>query len=97
MLSHSTRRLIARRSVAIGATRSLNVHEYISMEVMNAHHIATPACFVAETPEEAENIFTHKLNHRKCICSFRTLIHVTQFFSLKTQTHVKRNEINQSR
>ena len=67
MLSLTTRRLIARRTVALGATRSLNVHEYISMEVMNAHHIATPACFVAETPEEAENIFTHKLNKRKYI------------------------------
>jgi hypothetical protein len=70
MLSLTTRRLIARRTVALGATRSLNVHEYISMEVMNAHHIATPACFVAETPEEAENIFTHKLNKRKYILVF---------------------------
>jgi len=47
---------------AVGAVRNLNVHEYISMEIMNDYKIATPAGYVAETPEDAENIFTEKLN-----------------------------------
>lgn len=36
-----------------GAVRHLNVHEYISMETMNAHGIATPECFVTDSSEEA--------------------------------------------
>jgi hypothetical protein len=44
------------------------------MEIMNAHNIKTPACYVAETPEEAENIFTHKLNTRKCLSRFGNFI-----------------------
>jgi hypothetical protein len=74
MLSNTARRVVYRRSAALGATRSLNVHEYISMEIMNAHHIKTPACYVAETPEEAESIFTHKLNTRKCLSHFGHVI-----------------------
>eukprot|EP00540_Astrosyne_radiata_P010322 CAMPEP_0116836236 /NCGR_PEP_ID=MMETSP0418-20121206/7984_1 /TAXON_ID=1158023 /ORGANISM="Astrosyne radiata, Strain 13vi08-1A" /LENGTH=439 /DNA_ID=CAMNT_0004465983 /DNA_START=61 /DNA_END=1380 /DNA_ORIENTATION=+ len=45
---------------ALGAVRNLNVHEYISMELMNAHGIATPSGYVASTPEEAENIYMQK-------------------------------------
>jgi hypothetical protein len=52
---------------AVGAVRNLNVHEYVSMEIMNAHHIPTPRSYVARTPEEAESIYTHKLAHRKSI------------------------------
>mmetsp|Transcript_11309 Transcript_11309/g.23843 ORF Transcript_11309/g.23843 Transcript_11309/m.23843 type:complete len:454 (+) Transcript_11309:123-1484(+) len=47
---------------AIGAVRNLNVHEYISMEIMNQHGITTPKGFVANTPEEAEHIFTTMMN-----------------------------------
>ncbi|KAL7463000.1 hypothetical protein ACHAXS_003370 [Conticribra weissflogii] len=47
---------------AMGAVRNLNVHEYISMEIMNQHGIATPRGFVANTPEEAEHIFTTMMN-----------------------------------
>ena len=48
-----------------GAVRYLNVHEYISMELMQSHGIATPASHVAQTPDEAENIFMNVLNKRK--------------------------------
>mmetsp|Transcript_7655 Transcript_7655/g.17330 ORF Transcript_7655/g.17330 Transcript_7655/m.17330 type:complete len:451 (-) Transcript_7655:97-1449(-) len=47
---------------AMGAVRLLNVHEYISMELMNQHGIATPKGFVANTPEEADHIFTTMMN-----------------------------------
>ena len=50
----------------VGAIRCLNVHEYISMEIMKNHGIPTPECFVAKTPEEAEHIFSRSLNRRKC-------------------------------
>jgi len=39
--------------------------EYISMEIMNEHGIATPMNFVANTPEEAEEIYTTKMNTRE--------------------------------
>lgn len=66
MLSNTCRRLLTHRRVsALGATRSLNVHEYVSMEIMNSHHITTPANYVADDPEEAEQIYNHKLNKRK--------------------------------
>jgi succinyl-CoA synthetase beta subunit len=42
---------------AIGAVRNLNVHEYISMEIMNEHGIATPKNFVATTAKEADEIY----------------------------------------
>ena len=65
MLSSSLVRHAARRTAgpAVGAVRNLNVHEYISMEIMNSHHIATPECYVASTPDEAENIACHGLQH----------------------------------
>ena len=59
-LALSTARRTARPTV--GAVRNLNVHEYISMEVMKNHGIKTPECYVASTPDEAENIFTNSLN-----------------------------------
>eukprot|EP00522_Entomoneis_paludosa_P015087 CAMPEP_0172461062 /NCGR_PEP_ID=MMETSP1065-20121228/39284_1 /TAXON_ID=265537 /ORGANISM="Amphiprora paludosa, Strain CCMP125" /LENGTH=431 /DNA_ID=CAMNT_0013216267 /DNA_START=73 /DNA_END=1368 /DNA_ORIENTATION=+ len=46
----------------IGAVRFLNVHEYISMELFQAHGIKTPNCKVADTPEEAEKLFLNDLN-----------------------------------
>lgn len=47
---------------AVGAVRNLNLHEYESMDLMKQHGIATPAGYVASSPEEAENIFLHNLN-----------------------------------
>lgn len=47
---------------AAGAVRDLNVHEYISMEIMNQHGIATPRGFVATTSEEAEHICATMMN-----------------------------------
>jgi hypothetical protein len=35
------------------------------MELMRMHGIQTPECHVASTPDEAENLFLHSLNHRK--------------------------------
>ena len=53
----------ARRTAANGgAVRCLNVHEYISMEIMQQHGIQTPECYVASTPEEAEEIYMKKMN-----------------------------------
>ena len=48
---------------SIGAVRFLNVHEYLSMEIMKNHGIQTPECHVASTPEEAENLFQNALNN----------------------------------
>ena len=47
---------------SVGAVRHLNLHEYLSMDLMKQHGIATPAGYVASSAEEAENIFLHKLN-----------------------------------
>jgi hypothetical protein len=47
------------------ALRYLNVHEYISMEIMKAHGIQVPESHVASTPEEAIHIFTNILNKRE--------------------------------
>jgi hypothetical protein len=47
---------------AVGAVRCLNVHEYISMEIMSSHGIKTPECHVASNAEEAENLFLHSFN-----------------------------------
>ena len=71
MLSSSAASLArhaARRTAgpALGAVRYLNVHEYISMELMANHHIATPEGYVASTPEEAENLYCHGINGRTC-------------------------------
>mmetsp|Transcript_41450 Transcript_41450/g.99304 ORF Transcript_41450/g.99304 Transcript_41450/m.99304 type:complete len:85 (+) Transcript_41450:153-407(+) len=47
---------------AVGSVRNLNLHEYLSIELMKQHGISTPAGYVASTPDEAENIFMHNLN-----------------------------------
>ena len=62
----SSLRIATRRTAApvLGAVRNLNVHEYISMEIMNAHGIATPQGYVASTPEEAENIYLKEFAQR---------------------------------
>jgi hypothetical protein len=52
------------RSSAVGAIRHLNVHEYISMEIMKTHGIATPECHVASTADEVEHIFSNSFSKR---------------------------------
>ena len=52
-----------------GAIRHLNVHEYISMEIMKSHGIATPECYVADTADEAEHLFANSFSKRAYICS----------------------------
>jgi acyl-CoA synthetase (NDP forming) len=68
----------ARRTAvpAMGAVRNLNVHEYISMELMKNHGIKTPECYVASTPDEAENIFMNSLNKGKSTLS--AVVHVRE-------------------
>lgn len=61
-LSRATVALQRTAVPSVGAVRNLNLHEYLSMDLMKQHGIATPAGYVANTPEEAENIFLHKLN-----------------------------------
>lgn len=53
----------------VGGVRNLNVHEYISMDLMETWGVETPAGFVASSPEEAEDIFMNRLNKRKCASS----------------------------
>ena len=38
------------------------------MEIMNEHGITTPMNFVANTPEEADEIYTTKMNTREFCC-----------------------------
>ena len=64
MLSSRLSRRLA-RPASFGAARFLNVHEYISMELMNEHGIVTPKGFVASTPEEAEQIYETTFHQRK--------------------------------
>ena len=49
----------------MGAIRYLNVHEYISMELMNTYGIVTPRGFVASTPDEAEVIYQTEFAKRE--------------------------------
>ena len=46
-------------------TCAIGTQEYISMEVMNQHGITTPRGFVANSPEEAEHIYTTMMNKRE--------------------------------
>lgn len=64
---------------ACGAVRYLNVHEYISMEIMNQHGIATPRGFVAKTPEEAEHIFSTMMNKRRFSYCFMLASSIVDF------------------
>jgi succinyl-CoA synthetase beta subunit len=63
----SLSRAVLRRTAtpAVGAVRNINIHEYMSMDLMKQHQIGTPAGYVASSPEEAENIYLNKLNKRK--------------------------------
>ncbi|GKY98877.1 hypothetical protein MPSEU_000843700 [Mayamaea pseudoterrestris] len=61
--SRSLLRAATSRS-SLGAVRYLNVHEYISMELMQQHGISTPESHVAETPQEAEHIYNSRFKAR---------------------------------
>lgn len=67
MLTTSRFGTVVRRTAAqaVGSVRTLNVLEHISMEIMRSHGIKTPECMIANTPEEAEEIFINGLNKRK--------------------------------
>lgn len=57
-------RRTAAPAASYGATRNLNVHEYISMEIMKSHGIATPECYVANNPDEVDHLFATSFNKR---------------------------------
>ena len=52
---------------SIGAVRNLNLHEYMSMEIMQHHGITTPECYVANTPDEAQHLFETSFIKREYI------------------------------
>jgi hypothetical protein len=45
--------------------RFLNVHEYISMELMASHGIQVPECHVAESAQEVEHLFNTSFHHKR--------------------------------
>ena len=57
-----------------GAVRFLNVHEYVSMDIMKSHGVKVPECFVATTPEEAKDIFQNQINKRTYINKNKKMI-----------------------
>ena len=61
----------------VGAVRFLNVHEYVSMEIMQSHGIQTPACKVASTPEEAEDLYLNVLNTRTFFYIYIYIYHLS--------------------
>lgn len=64
MLSSATRHALRRTAApTVGAVRNINVHEYVAMELLEHHGVTVPKCYAASTPDEAENIFLHNLNH----------------------------------
>ena len=42
---------------SIGSVRNLNVHEYVSMEVMRSFNIPVPKGGMAEKPEDAVKVY----------------------------------------
>ncbi len=65
MLSSIRRSTLQRVAApAAGAVRNLNVHEYVSMEILEHYGVKVPRSFVASSPEEAEYAFLHNIN--KC-------------------------------
>lgn len=59
VVSRSTAHLLSGQPLSAPAgagqqVRRLNVHEYVSMEIMAEHDIDIPASKMAETPEDAE-------------------------------------------
>lgn len=64
MLASSIRSSTLRRTAApaVGAVRNLNVHEYVSMEILEHYGVKVPRSFVASSPDEAEYAFLHNIN-----------------------------------
>ena len=60
----SARRLL-RPAITSIAVRNLNVHEYISMGLLKENGVKAPECHVANTPDEAAQIFRSVLNKRE--------------------------------
>jgi hypothetical protein len=44
----------------MGSIRHLNVHEYISMEMLHNNNIPAPKSYAVTTPEQAETIYNQK-------------------------------------
>lgn len=44
----------------LGTIRHLNVHEYISMEMLHNNNIPAPKSYAVTTPEQAETIYNQK-------------------------------------
>lgn len=63
----SSKLTIAARRLAlpssVGAVRSLNIHEYLSMDNMKKYGIQTPEYFVTDDADEAEEIFLQRFNN----------------------------------
>ena len=53
--------------------RMLNVHEYISMDIMNQHQIATPLGAVITTPQEAEEAYKTKFAGKDAVIKAQVL------------------------
>jgi hypothetical protein len=53
------------RPAILEQKRFLNVHEYISMELMASHGIQVPECHVAESTQEVEHIFNTSFQHKR--------------------------------
>lgn len=53
--------------------RMLNVHEYISMDIMNQHQIATPLGAVITTPQEAEDAKATKFAGKDAVIKAQVL------------------------
>lgn len=73
-------------AAALGTVRYLNVHEYVSMEIMKQHGVKTPECYVAETPDEAEHVFETGLNKRTYFIIFQYFINWCAIFVVVDQT-----------
>ena len=56
----ASRRVAVIASPTLGGIRNLNVHEYISMELLHKNKIPTPKAYAVTTPEQAESIYNHK-------------------------------------
>jgi acyl-CoA synthetase (NDP forming) len=66
-VSRATSALRRTAAPAVGAVRNLNVHEYVSMELLEHYGVKVPKAFVASSPEEAEHIFLNSLNKGKAL------------------------------
>ena len=54
-------------SASSQTVRYLNLHEYISMEIMNQYNISTPKSYAATSADEAEHIYETKMTSGKFI------------------------------